>query len=402
MHDRYSSQQVLPDGRFIIIGGRRQMNFEYLPPPGQSNKITYDLPLLQQTTDEVENNLYPFVHLLPDGNLFIFANNRSILLDPRTTKVLREYPVLPGGSRNYPASAVSVLLPLDLNRQGRKSRTISAEVLICGGAPHNAAKLAAAKPRTFLRALRSCGRITPTQPNPTWRTELMPSPRVMGDGLLLPNTDVLILNGARRGTAGWYWATEPNPQPLLYHPRNRRRNRFQSLTPTTIPRMYHSSSAVLPDTSILVAGSNPIPAYNTTLGSDNPFPTEVRLETFYPPYFNPSFDPQRPTLISAGAPSDVKYGQAFALEFTVTANITAGDVDLMVTMYTPPFTTHAVSMNQRLLILRMKGWESVGENRYRVTVFAPPAPELAPAGYYMTFVVNHGVPSHAAWIKVHK
>ncbi|KAM0944603.1 putative galactose oxidase [Dioscorea sansibarensis] len=380
------------------------MNFEYLPPPGQSNKITYDLPLLQQTTDDVENNLYPFVHLLPDGNLFVFANNRSILLDPRTTKVLREFPVLPGGSRNYPASAISVLLPLDLNRQGRKSRTVSAEVLICGGAPHNAAKLASAKNRVFLPALRSCGRITATKPNPTWRTELMPSPRVMGDVLILPNTDVLILNGARRGTAGWYWGTEPNFQPVLYHPRNRRNNRFRSLTPSTIPRMYHSSSAVLPDTSILVAGSNPIPTYNTTLGPDNPYPTEVRLEKFYPPYFNSSNDPQRPTLISddSARPSDVKYGQAFSLEFTVTANITAGDVDLKVTMYTPPFTTHAVSMNQRLLVLRMKGWESVGENRYRVTVFAPPTPELAPAGYYMTFVVNRGLPSHAAWIKVHK
>ncbi|KAJ0989415.1 hypothetical protein J5N97_007771 [Dioscorea zingiberensis] len=398
----YSSQQVLPDGRFIIIGGRRQMNYEFLPPPGQSNKVTYDLPLLQQTTDDVENNLYPFVHLLPDGNLFVFANNRSILLDPRTNKVVKEFPILNGGSRNYPASGLSALLPIDLNRQGRKGRPINVEVLICGGAPHNAAKLAAAKNRVFLGALRSCGRITVTKPNPTWRVEVMPTPRVMGDILLLPNAEVLILNGARRGSAGWYWGAEPNLEPVLYRPRGPRNERFVTLTPATIPRMYHSSSAVLPDTSILVAGSNPIPTYNITLGPGNPYPTEVRLEKFYPPYMNSNNDVLRPTIISESAPADVKYGQTFTLDFTSRTGMMTGEIDLMVTMYTPPFTTHAVSMNQRLLILKMKGWEYLSGSTYRVAVSAPPSPELAPAGYYMVFVVSHGVPSHSVWIKVHK
>ncbi|TXG67373.1 hypothetical protein EZV62_008648 [Acer yangbiense] len=35
-----------------------------------------------------------------------------------------------------------------------------------------------------------------------WQKVMMPSPRVMGDMLLLPTGDVLVINGAKRGTAG--------------------------------------------------------------------------------------------------------------------------------------------------------------------------------------------------------
>lgn len=104
----------MPDGGFILIGGRRSFNFEFVPREGQSNARAIKLPFLDETTDLDENNLYPFVYLSTDGNVFIFANNRSILLDPKTHAVIHEYPPLDGGSRNYPASGMSVLLPLKL------------------------------------------------------------------------------------------------------------------------------------------------------------------------------------------------------------------------------------------------------------------------------------------------
>ncbi|CAL9122429.1 unnamed protein product [Musa acuminata var. zebrina] len=249
----YATQQILPDGSFIVVGGRREFSYEFIPAPGQSNPSNYKLPFLIETTDDEENNLYPFLHLSTDGNLFIFANNRSILLDPRTHTILREFPPLKDGSHNYPASAASALLPLRL----RSSTTapIPAEVIICGGASHKSAALAAEK--VFIPALRRCSRLTITKPNARWHTEVMPTPRVMADMLLLPTADVLIINGATKGTSGWGWAESPNLEPLLYQPSSRRNERFKTLTPTTIPRMYHSTSAVLPDTSILVAGSNP-------------------------------------------------------------------------------------------------------------------------------------------------
>ncbi|RWW16600.1 hypothetical protein GW17_00019508 [Ensete ventricosum] len=378
---------ILPDGSFIVVGGRREFSYEFIPAPGQSNPSNYKLPFLIETTDDVENNLYPFVHLSTDGNLFIFANNRSILLDPRTHTILREFPPLKDGSHNYPASASSALLPIRL----RSSTTapIPAEVIICGGASHTSAALAAEK--MFIPALRRCSRLTITKPSATWHTEVMPTPRVMADMLLLPNADVLIINGASKGTSGWGWAVSPNLEPLLYRPSSRRNQRFMTLAPTTIPRMYHSTSAVLPDTSILVAGSNPNSRYNYTAE----YPTEFRLERFYPPYLDPELAIHRPRIVKELAPSSVTYGASFQLVFDV-ADLGLELADLKVTMYAPPFTTHGISMNQRLLILSTAELSLVALGRWTVAVTAPPTGVVAPPGYYLLFVVNRAVPASAS------
>ena len=75
----YASNQILPDNTIIVVGGRRAFSYEFVP-GGKS----YSLPFLSQTnTPNVENNLYPFLHLSSDGNLFIFANKDSILFDYR-------------------------------------------------------------------------------------------------------------------------------------------------------------------------------------------------------------------------------------------------------------------------------------------------------------------------------
>lgn len=37
--------------------------------------------LKETRNSKEENNVYPFLHLLPDGNLFIFANSCSIMFD---------------------------------------------------------------------------------------------------------------------------------------------------------------------------------------------------------------------------------------------------------------------------------------------------------------------------------
>lgn len=105
----------MPDGGFILVGGRRSFDLEFVPAEGKVNTKAIKMPFLDETTDLDENNLYPFVYLSTDGNVFIFANSRSILFNPKTLTVVNEYPVLAGGSRNYPASGMSALLPLKLS-----------------------------------------------------------------------------------------------------------------------------------------------------------------------------------------------------------------------------------------------------------------------------------------------
>ena len=95
-----------------------------------------------------------------------------------------------------------------------------------------------------------------TDPNPVWRMEDMPGLRTMSDMLILPNKEILIINGAQKGVAGWDRATTPSFSPLLYRPKAPLRAHFFVLVPSSISRMYHSSTSILPDGTVMVGGSN--------------------------------------------------------------------------------------------------------------------------------------------------
>ncbi|KAI3836764.1 hypothetical protein MKW92_000213 [Papaver armeniacum] len=388
----YATQTMLADGSFIVVGGRRMFNYEFVPRPGVNNVKNYDLPLLRETTDLAENNLYPFVHLSTDGNLFIFANTRSILLDPRTQKVIREFPVLPDGSRNYPASGMSALLPIKLH--GENADVIPTEVIVCGGGDPNG--FALAEKGTFTPASSSCGRIQITKPNAAWKMEKMPSPRVMGDMLNLPNGELLIINGAKKGVSGWEFADDANLTPVIYKPMKPKDERFVELRPTTIARMYHSTSAVLPDGKVLVAGSNTHNVYKF----NEKFPTELRVEKFWPPYLDPMLNAKRPEITSELNAQKFQYGEEFTLRIRLRQLPVLGKKDIKVTIYAPPFTTHGYSMNQRLVVLATKKVEPVFPGVFEISTLSPPYGAVAPPGYYLLFVNHRGVPSKGVWIQI--
>ncbi|KAJ4838551.1 glyoxal oxidase 1 [Turnera subulata] len=387
----YSTQATLPDGGFIVVGGRNAFSYEYIPAEGQNNAKAFFFDLLKQTNDKDENNLYPFVYLSTDGNVFIFANNRAVLLNPKSNNIVKEFPQLPGGHRNYPASALSALLPIMLNSKGRA--VITAEVLICGGSAHIDSYTKAGN-NIFYTALQDCGRLRITDENPVWKRDLMPSPRVMGDAVLLPTGEVLMLNGAKRGCSGWGFARDPNFKPVIYNPRGQKGQRFKELAPSDIARMYHSTSTLLPDGKVLVSGSNT----NNGYIYDAMFPTELRVEKFSPPYLDFSGGKQRPTIMAA--PDRIGYGDKFKLQVgggPVGEQVTKKQ--MLVTVYAPAFTTHGVSMNQRLISL-VKAEVSYDNGQYQITAVAPPSGKVAPPGYYMLFVVFKGIPSVAHWVQI--
>ncbi|XP_027357401.1 aldehyde oxidase GLOX1-like [Abrus precatorius] len=392
----YGTQAILPNGDFIVIGGRKSFSYEFIPKEGQVSGKNYFFPFLYETSDIDENNLYPFVHLSVDGNLFIFANNRSLLLNPNTNKVVRTFPVLPGGSRNYPASGMSALLPIKLDGTNGNGATIKAEVIVCGGNTYDAFNLAETR-KVFVPALQDCNRMIITDPNPTWNTEKMPSRRTMGDVLILPNGQLLFINGAQNGTAAWWDAEVPNFTPVLYSPEKAKGQRFRVLKPSMIARMYHSSSAVLPSGKIWVAGSN---THNTYKDTDK-FPTETRVEAFSPPYLDQNLDKYRPNIIEQFSMKKLIYGSKVGIEFSIQDgdHVLTKD-DIKVTMYFPPFTTHGVSMNQRLVVLETMRIVQKSKGIYKVRSRAPPFGEVAPPGYYLLFVVHHGVPSKGMWVHI--
>ncbi|KAM5567103.1 aldehyde oxidase GLOX-like [Rosa sericea] len=394
----YATNQILPDGRVIVVGGRRAFNYEFYPKAYDKSSKLYKMRFLWVTTDFYEeNNLYPFLHLLPDGNLFIFANNRSILFDYNNNTVVKEFPAMPGGvKRSYPATGSSVMLPLKMNGVLNGSGQPEVEILICGGS-YGGAYYKSNREKVYIGASASCGRIKLSDPNPKWVMEEMPLPRVMGDMLLLPNGDVLILNGAANGTAGWEDAINPVLHPVLYktyEPDPRRR--FVVLNPTTIPRMYHSSCLLLPDGRILVGGSNPHQMYNFRRA----FPTELSLEAYLPPYLSPSSAPLRPTIISIEAEGGniVSYGQEFSVNFGL--SVYRPGVAVTVALVTPSFTTHSLAMNQRVVVLEVASLKRLSVFDYKITARGPQSTTVAPPGYYMIFIVHAGVPGQALWVKV--
>ncbi|WCJ42518.1 glyoxal oxidase-related protein [Euphorbia peplus] len=387
----YSTQATLPDGRMIVVGGRDAFSYEYIPAEGQSNPKPFFFEFLRQTSDPEENNLYPFVYLSTDGNVFIFANARSVLLNPITNVIVKEFPVLFGGHRSYPASGCSALLPIKLHSVDKA--IIPAEVLVCGGSAH-ADSYSKADHQIFYTALQDCARIRITDAKPVWKRELMPSPRIMGDAMILPTGDVLLLNGAKRGASGWGFAREPNFTPVLYNPRAKRGSRFTELAPTNIARMYHSVSVVLPDGKILVGGSNT----NNGYIYDAMYPTELRIEKYSPPYLNAAVANRRPVI--SKVPIKFAYGQALQVRIKL-ANAQVTQRDLKVTMYAPAFTTHGVNMNQRLIDLGLaKVQANPGTGLHIINFKAPPTPIIAPAGYYLLYVVYQGVPSIAKWVQI--
>ncbi|XP_057793790.1 aldehyde oxidase GLOX-like [Salvia miltiorrhiza] len=383
----YATSQILPDGRQIIVGGRRQFNYEFYPKKSAAEG-SYNLPFLVQTNDpRIENNLYPFVFLNIDGHLFIFANNRAIMFDYTNSKVLRTYPTLPGGDpRSYPSTGSAVLLPLKSNA--------GAEVLVCGGATRGA--YVRANNGDFVKALDTCGRIRINDPDPQWVMETMPSGRVMGDMLLLPNGNVLIINGAGTGTAGWELGRSPVLSPVVYYPNNEAGSRFEVQNPTSTPRMYHSTAILLRDGRVLVGGSNPHIYYNFTKII---FPTDLTLQSFSPTYLDPQLAYLRPRILSPVSESRFGYGQQIPIRFS----IPPGRLDrgsIMVTMIAPSFTTHSFSMNQRLLVLERGDVTPIGRSAYQLRVATPGSSNLAPAGYYILFVVHRDIPGEGVWIHI--
>ncbi|KAF8967015.1 hypothetical protein BDZ97DRAFT_1636315, partial [Flammula alnicola] len=382
-HSRwYSAAEATAEGNVVIIGGfvnggyvnRNYPNidpvtegnaadstYEYYPPRAAA-PATFNF--LIQTSGL---NAYAHTFLMPSGKMFVQANVSTILWD-HEANVETPLPDMPGGVvRVYPASGATAMLPLT------PANNYTPTMIFCGGSdmPEYAfGNYSFPYIDTWnYPASKDCQRITPEPQDgsaPVYvQDDDMMDGRTMGQFVILPDGTLLVVNGGLNGTAGYSnqgtlttpfsgmpfgesLASGPVLTPAIYDPTAPAGSRWSKagFSSSNIPRLYHSSAILLPDASVLIAGSNP----NIDVNTSTVFPTTYKAEIFYPAYFSASTRP-----VPTGMPTTLSYG-GNPFDLTIPASSYSGSANdaadnTTVVLMRGGFTTHAMNMGQRHLQL---------------------------------------------------
>jgi hypothetical protein len=363
--EKFSQMQYMAHGRWyatgIVLPDARIMTFSGYTETGAVNNqvefYTVGSGWSSPLTAPYSPNLYPWLHVLPDGCVFNSgASTNSNMFKPSTqTWMVNIAKTSTGLYRKYGSSVLLPLLPPNY----------AARVMILGGGVPN--------------ATATTEIIDFSKPTPAWvRMGDMPSgARVEGNSVLLPNGKLLVQGGSRVDNDGSTATLGAD----LFDPAT---GTWSSTTPggagfAIFARMYHSVALLLPDATVATAGSNP------QRGTwDN------HIEIYSPAYlFNADGSPATRPIIT-DAPLGIGYNSVpFTVQTPDAANIRS------VVLVKPGSDTHGFDMEQRLLGLTFTASSGA------LTVNAPPNSNLAPPGYYLLFVLNQaGVPSVARFVQV--
>jgi hypothetical protein len=381
----YASVQIMPDDSiFVASGSLNGLD----PSKPENNNPTWEMLNADGTPRGVSTNMeilsknqpyymYPFMHLMKDGNLFVQVSKSAEIFNVGTGQAVRMLPDLPGTYRTYPNTGGSVMLPLS------SANNWNPDIVICGGGPYQDIT-APADP--------SCGRIRPLDANPEWEMDSMPEGRGMVEGTLLADGTVVWVNGAQEGAQGFGVAQDPSLEVLLYDPAQPKGKRFTTGPKSTIARLYHSVALLLLDGTLLISGSNPVEQPILTPDAKNPYVTEFRNEIYTPPYLQGN--PIRPSNVVLSS-KNLKVASVFTIKFTAPANAK----NVKVSLYYGGFVTHSVHMGHRMALLDNTGFKA-GATSQSITATMPPNKSVAPAGPYVVYVLVDGVPAMGQFVQV--
>ncbi|OSD07725.1 copper radical oxidase [Trametes coccinea BRFM310] len=424
----YSAAEPMGDGTVVLIGGftnggyinRNYPNVDPATEGGAANPTYEFFPAngrQQQTMQFMIKtsglNAYALTYLMKSGKMLVQANYSTILWDPLTNEET-DLPDMPGQIvRVYPASGANAMLPL------LPENNYTQTVIFCGGIylPDDQwGNYSWPFADTWaIAASKKCHTITP-EPEDGSAVEYvedddLPVSRTMGQFIALPDLTMLVVNGGANGTAGYSTrtlntlelpfgmslASEPVGQPAIYDPSKPKGQRWSTagFDTSSIARLYHSSAILLPDASVLIAGSNP----NVDVNLTAPFPTTYKAEVFYPSYFaaatRPSFTGAPSTLSYGGDPFDLKVS---ADSYSGSANDAADNTTVV--LIRPGWTTHAMNMGQRSM--KLNNTYTVNQDG-TITLHVsqlPPNPNLFQPGPALLFVTMSGIPSNGSYVIV--
>ncbi|GBB99306.1 hypothetical protein RclHR1_03480010 [Rhizophagus clarus] len=391
----YPTMLPLSNGKVLILGGstggtglnRAEINnptYNIWPPSTPDGTPDPDVQF-KFLVDTLPYNLYVFLHVFPNNDnkniIFMLSGQQPILYDLDAANVVYTYPKI-AVQRQYPQTGTSLMLPLYSTNQ------YTPEVMVCGGQ---------AAYEITATADSSCGRMVLNANTPAWEMDDFGGiPRVMPDSVILPNAQVLFVNGAQTGYAGFRKGGAANPlwvnsnpayTPVLYDPVAKT---YAKMNPSTIPRMYHSVATLTPDGYVFVAGSNP----QGSVAKNVEFPTEYRAEIYRPPYI--LTDVPRPTILSMnGAAVDgVRTTIGYNQQLTFVVSVTDPNPSFTASIIHLGFVTHSQNMGQRFVGLDISkvNFDANASNQYIVTLTTPPNPTIIAPGPHYIYILNNGAP----------
>jgi galactose oxidase len=341
----YPTVTHLGDGRYIAMAGADEVRVD------TALVETFDPQTQTWTVLPGADKLlpwYPMLFQVPSGAVIAAGpQRRTESLDPNTGV----WTYVDDTAKDH-NEGCAVLLPPYPDR-----------IMVIGG--HN-------KSRTITR--KKCEILDLSAPVPQWRaTAPMKRRRQDQDAVLLPNGQVLVVGGRRiekeidkRSTQGPFFRTPAVLEAEMFDPVT---ETWTLMAAQARPRVYHSTAVLLRDGRVFSAGGE--------------FETEG--EIYSPPYL---FKGPRPTL--TGVPASVGYGSTFQVSSDQAGQIASA------CLIAPAAVTHSLDMNQRFIAVTVA---DMGGGVLDIT--APALNTVAPAGYYMLFLVNSsGIPSVAEFIQL--
>jgi hypothetical protein len=304
--------------------------------------------------------LYAHLFLLADGRIFFDGGHMddALLLDPcaidLTHNPVQTQFVAGLNARDMRSQSASVLLPPAQDQR----------VMLAGGGPEGKQnKTDAVDAVDIVDFKNQHPVIVAGQP--------LNLPRLHLNTVLLPDRTVFATGGSLK--------QEDTPfarlQSEIYDPV---KDEWTLTALCTVPRLYHSTAVLLPDARVVTAGGNPNGGSHVVWDQDPQ--EEMHIEIYSPPYL---FRGPRPTIKAAAV--EWKYNQAIDIQTPDAGNLR------FVSLIRHCVTTHSYDTNQRLVDAPITS-QKAGVVRVKV----PGNPNVAPAGWYMLFLVNNaGVPSIA-------
>lgn len=407
-----SGHAFLPDGRLLVAGGHLADSC------GLNQATIYDPAAGTWTPTSVMNDgrWYPTAIALPSGSALVLSGSfldptQNLVANNVVSEIWRDgnftsITPLPGAAFDlYPRMHVastgilymtSLVQTWSLDISGPGTWTALPDVARANGLRDYASSVLYDVDKVLF-----AGGGNPPTPNAeiidlsnaplAWQpTDPMQFPRRQHNATILPDGTVLVTGGTRGGgapnTAQAFNDLDPG-QPVhiaeLWDPKT---GQWTMLAAEQTDRCYHSTAVLLPDGTVLSAGSGEFILNERTpqQGANAPQDTHYDAQVFSPPYL---FKGPRPQITSA--PELIQHGDTFEIDTIQPEQIAT------ISLIRLSSVTHSFNAGQRINFVTS---EVVGGI---LTATAPPNANVCPPGHYMLFIVNlQGVPSVAKIIQV--